>query len=169
MKTCFKCGLPKEDSEFHRFLRNKDGLQAHCKACRKAVDAGKYRRRTKDQNDLYLANEKRRRDSVTKKIFEYLLEHPCVDCGERDPLVLEFDHVRGDKIGDISGMAFKRSWEIIELEISKCEVRCANCHRRITRKRGNHRIYILAGQVLGPERSIGTGEALGGIPRTSTI
>ena len=60
----------------------------------------------------------------------------CVDCGESNPLVLDFDHVKGIKIGCISNMVRgSYSLETIQAEIDKCEVRCANCHRIITNKR----------------------------------
>lgn len=72
-------------------------------------------------------------------LFEYLSAHPCVDCGEADPIVLEFDHLE-NKRGDISTMARNCTPKTIEIEISKCEVRCANCHRRRTaRTRGYYR------------------------------
>tara|TARA_R100001443_G_scaffold113952_1_gene129306 strand:+ start:934 stop:1281 length:348 start_codon:yes stop_codon:yes gene_type:complete len=60
----------------------------------------------------------------------------CIDCGESNPLVLDFDHVKGDKILAISDMA-NRAYgiESISEEMDKCEVRCANCHRIITDKR----------------------------------
>lgn len=71
-------------------------------------------------------------------VLAYLAAHPCVDCGESDPVVLEFDHVRGVKEFNIScavqcGYGMHR----INLEIAKCEIRCCNCHRRVTAKRGN--------------------------------
>ena len=71
------------------------------------------------------------------RLHAYLLEHPCVDCGESDPVVLEFDHLR-DKRCDVTQMLWSGFlWSQIELEIAKCEVRCANCHRRRTaRQRG---------------------------------
>lgn len=69
-------------------------------------------------------------------IFEYLLKNPCVDCGETDPVVLEFDHIKGGKVANVSVLAHKEySLEVIKAEIAKCAVRCANCHRRVTSKR----------------------------------
>ena len=67
------------------------------------------------------------------RLREYKSEHPCVDCGETDPVVLEFDHVRGDKRWNISSMSWGNfPWATIEAELAKCEMRCANCHRRRT-------------------------------------
>ncbi len=61
---------------------------------------------------------------------EYLATHPCVDCGENDLRLMEFDHVRGQKKAAITVLVNRPSgWKTIEDEIAKCEVRCANCHR----------------------------------------
>ena len=69
-------------------------------------------------------------------VLEYLKENPCIDCGETDPIVLDFDHVnRKEKYRSIALMIRRATAlnKIIE-EISKCVVRCANCHRRKTSK-----------------------------------
>jgi hypothetical protein len=61
----------------------------------------------------------------------YLQVHPCVDCSEDDILVLEYDHVRGQKLGEVTTMIQKgRTLQAIATERAKCDVRCANCHRR---------------------------------------
>src|SRR3546814_8531418 len=66
----------------------------------------------------------------------HLRAHPCVDCGETDPVVLEFDHLR-DKVGNVSAMVHSNElWRLVD-EIEKCEVVCANCHRRRTARRAN--------------------------------
>lgn len=69
-------------------------------------------------------------------IDDYLGTHPCVDCGEKDIIVLEFDHVRGSKDKEVT-IGLNHGWSIkrLESEIAKCEVRCANCHRRATHQR----------------------------------
>jgi len=60
----------------------------------------------------------------------------CVDCGETNPVVLDFDHVRGEKILCISDMARGAyCLKTIKEEIEKCEVRCSNCHRVATYNR----------------------------------
>lgn len=91
------------------------------------------RNREKVKRQAAAAN-KRKRESHRQRIREYLLAHPCVDCGEADPVVLEFDHrVPADKSFCISSkVSVTWRWELIEAEIAKCDVRCANCHRRRT-------------------------------------
>jgi len=67
-------------------------------------------------------------------LIDYLLAHPCVDCGERDPVVLDFDHVSRDEKRDaVTFLARSGSpWATVMAEVRKCQVRCANCHRRRT-------------------------------------
>ena len=75
------------------------------------------------------------RARIRAYITAYLKDNPCVDCGEADPVILEFDHVR-DKDFNISDAARKGvSMKKLKDEIAKCEVRCANCHRKKTYQR----------------------------------
>ena len=64
-------------------------------------------------------------------MVEFFRAHPCQDCGETDPLVLEFDH-RGAKLFNIAQGLRDRNWQTVLDEIGKCDVVCANCHRRRT-------------------------------------
>lgn len=68
-----------------------------------------------------------------QRVIAYLREHPCVDCGETDIVVLQFDHVRGKKKSEI-GRMMACSWMTLKREIAKCKVRCANDHARRTAK-----------------------------------
>lgn len=82
--------------------------------------------------------------SLRAKVLDYLRSHPCIDCGEDDPVVLEFDHIKkkGKKKSGVAELVKKGySWEVVEAEITKCEVRCANCHRLKTAKENNYWIY----------------------------
>lgn len=56
---------------------------------------------------------------------------PCHDCGiVYPPVVMDFDHVRGTKLADISALvSVAASNARLDLEIAKCELVCANCHR----------------------------------------
>lgn len=78
----------------------------------------------------------RRLKAARKWYLEYLRTHPCVVCGEPDPVVLEFDHVRGEKRAEVSALLMKiTNWKAVLAEIEKCDVVCANCHRRRTAKK----------------------------------
>ena len=70
-------------------------------------------------------------------IVDYVMQHPCVDCGEKDPIVLEFDHVRGKKLFHLADYRGK-GWDILKVEMAKCDIRCANCHRKKSYAEGAH-------------------------------
>jgi hypothetical protein len=76
-----------------------------------------------------------RRERNIRHVYSYLHEHPCVDCGIADPIVLEFDHVAA-KRASVTTLAWAEySLATIDREIARCEVRCCNCHRRKTTER----------------------------------
>ncbi|WNM73006.1 HNH endonuclease [Streptomyces phage Persimmon] len=80
-----------------------------------------------------------------EKLLEYLAMHPCVDCGEADPIVLEFDHLPEFEKSFEIGRAVTSStmsWAKVLTEIDKCEVVCCNCHRRRTAKRKGDYRYL---------------------------
>lgn len=84
------------------------------------------------------AKNRKNKDRNADFVYQYLTSHPCIDCGESDPIVLEFDHIRGKKIKAITDMVrCTYSLAVILKEIKKCVVRCANCHRRKTAKQLN--------------------------------
>jgi hypothetical protein len=73
------------------------------------------------------------RANVFEQLIAFLREHPCVDCGERDIRVLQFDHVDPrTKSADVSKLLRNSTWSRVIREIEKCVVRCGNCHRRKT-------------------------------------
>lgn len=80
-----------------------------------------------------MAQVKERLDENRRRMFRYFLDHPCVGCGETDPVVLEFDHRDpADKVGAVTALVHRRRWAIVLAEIDKRDVRCVNCHRRRT-------------------------------------
>jgi hypothetical protein len=102
--------------------------------CRRA----KIREHYRSNRPYYIAKARKRREKTVRQvrdwIISYLADNPCVDCGEGDIVVLEFDHLdpeTKDKPVAVlarSGFSLKR----VQAEIAKCDVRCANCHRRRT-------------------------------------
>jgi len=101
------------------------------------IEKGRASRRKhySSNKEIYKKRALDHRKILKAYILNYLQKHPCVDCSEVDPVVLEFDHIRGIKLFTI-GTSPSRGVSIktLEAEISKCEIRCANCHRRKTAK-----------------------------------
>jgi hypothetical protein len=123
-RPCRRCGVSKATTEFN--LSTRSGHQYWCRSCQKAW----YREHRAQHIANVSVNSRRYLERHRAFVSEYLLTHPCVDCGETNRMVLEFDHVR-DKIDEVSrlvGSPVRR----LTAEIQKCEVRCANCHMRRT-------------------------------------
>ena len=101
---------------------------------RRAYQREYHKRYYLDNAEKYKKKAKRWNKSQRKWAREFIsrvksFSH-CVDCGQSDSRVLDFDHVYGEKIGNVSDMV-NGSYSIgaIKKEIRKCEVRCSNCHR----------------------------------------
>lgn len=135
-KVCRKCGIEKDIKEFGKRSQNIDGLNVNCLKCA-----------SEERHEYYIANmdkqkaqtkkyTKAKTEEIHEWLGDYLLTHPCVDCGNSDVLVLEFDHINDDKEDHVSRMIYRKlSLDKVKAEVAKCEVRCVNCHRKITNKR----------------------------------
>lgn len=121
-----------------------------CKPCKQAYDREYY-----ETTKLLRQEQKRSNQAVIRQrnrefIRDYLLIHPCVDCEETDWVVLEFDHRDTcNKTHDVSRMVhLSFSLSKIQAEIDKCDVRCANCHRRRTAKQFGYYGYESRGATF---------------------
>jgi hypothetical protein len=133
VKSCAGCAEIKAENEFNARSRSTDGLQPYCRDCQRQY----YGRHYAANRAAYVQKQRSRcerlREVNCEELRVYLLAHPCVDCHEADPLVLEFDHRdRTEKSRNVTDMLIDYEWSIIVRKIEKCDVRCANCHRRRT-------------------------------------
>lgn len=139
MKKCRSCRKLKAANRFHKKRAAKDGLQSVCILC------------GNKERCAYLAAKK---DRVIRRLYVFLKGNQCYDCGESNPLLLQFDHVRGVKSGSVAQMATKgRSWDVIQDEIDKCVIRCAHCHIiKTVRERQRGTVWKIAMEegYLGP-------------------
>jgi hypothetical protein len=134
-RRCSRCRELKPASEFAWHRKALGRRQAYCRPCHAAYKRTHYA--ANKQRYIDLSN--RRKDALLAErvafLFEYFRTHPCADCGESDPIVLEFDHL-GEKNFAIAYGIRTRTWRAVLDEIAKCDVVCPNCHRRRTVRRG---------------------------------
>ena len=160
-RTCNSCGQLKPLQKFRKIVKRGKTYYAHtCEKCfrerrlDKAREAAlrwahnhreevtnyarKWWRARPEEARKRTAHESRLR--VRERNFNYLREflskHPCTMCGVTDIEVLEFDHLdpkeKEYNISHLTGATY--SLEKIQKEIKKCQVLCANCHRKKTFK-----------------------------------
>jgi hypothetical protein len=132
-KRCPRCCRLLPIEKFDRRSPSKQRLRAYCRSCHDSYIRDYYRTHVAQYSAHRLRNVRRYRLRNQRLCDAYLSSHPCIDCGETDHVVLEFDHVRGLKRENVAQMVRDGvAWRMVEEEIAKCEVRCANCHRRRT-------------------------------------
>lgn len=73
-----------------------------------------------------------RRGIANAYVNKYKLEHGCSRCTERDPICLDFHHVDPSKkdksVSDL--VRHRATVKKITIEMEKCILLCANCHRK---------------------------------------
>jgi len=139
-RRCSRCLLEKPLHDFAFSDRTTGTRQSLCRACHAAARHENYLLNRATYIAWATRQMRRKRDEHVALVHAYLRDHPCVDCGERDITLLEFDHADpSTKTRDVATMLGHMSWPKVRDEIAKCDVRCVNCHRRRTAERGNWR------------------------------
>ena len=133
MKKCDHCKKFKEEDEFNWKFKS---LGVRHKTCRECMSIHQKKYFSGPAHDRHLQQVKERKDAARQVAreyaYEYLLTHPCQECGESDVRVLEFHHT-GEKDMAVAAMVSAGySVERIQAEIDKCTILCANCHRKLT-------------------------------------
>jgi len=131
MPICTRCRIEKSVDNFNFKYKERNIRQVQCRACTKLYIHAHY----DAHRDYYLKKAHKRNNRIRKEIrvyvWNHLQSHPCVDCHESNPIVLEFDHI-SKKQDDISNMIKYSNLNSVIKEIAHCQVRCANCHRKAT-------------------------------------
>ena len=117
MKTCKDCKKEKPVEEFASagVIKGVQYYRKRCKSC-------------------YYQFKQIRKNKLRKIFVEFKKQFFCVECGESDIRVLDFDHLDPSEKSFNLGDAIRRgySFDRIKEEVAKCQVLCANCHRKKT-------------------------------------
>ncbi len=137
MKQCTHCWQWKDESEFNWRITGIK-LWGICRECQRQQKKEYYLA----HKDEFIQEKRERvrsnRIEAREYVFLYLATHPCVECGETDPVVLEFDHINPEEKDKSIAQMIQEGVPIatLEREIAKCQVLCANCHRRKSSNEG---------------------------------
>lgn len=130
---CSACGVEKPSASFSFSNKARQLLSAYCRVCHARYRRNHYLAHKPDYIRRAIAQVARRRSENRSNVLAYLSNHACIDCGNSDPVVLEFDHRDPtQKLAAVGTMLMSRRWARVRAEIEKCDVRCVNCHRRKT-------------------------------------
>ncbi len=140
MRTCTKCGETKAESEFFVKDRKTGRLHAQCKLCYKEHRRTYYYEHYENHKESYRTRAKAYREKVKLEyrtnMLDFMKGKSCVTCGESDIVVLELDHIdpTTKRFSISQAVKLGQKWESVLEEIEKCQVLCANCHKRKTAK-----------------------------------
>ncbi len=161
MLLCIKCKLLKQENLFYTSLQAKSGYRSKCKEC-ELQSVKKYQQENREATLISKRNSYHKRkedDRATQQQFrtenrehcnsqamkyyykkkQFIIDKkidPCYDCKMIFPsYCMDFDHreneVKCFTIANCTTFSMKK----LEEEIAKCDVVCANCHRKRTHHR----------------------------------
>ena len=130
MRMCARCHVAKPLEDFPIKNAARGTRRSYCLRCCREYGREHYRNNVAMYVRKAAARAAIERTANRAFVWNYLLTHPCVDCGERDPIVLEFDHREPrTKFREVARLVHTHGLSAVRAEIAKCDVRCGNCHR----------------------------------------
>lgn len=144
-KSCISCGVIKNLDQFPKNKNFLDGSLGMCILCRRSYKKNRYKLGGKEKQNTYYhkkkekinARNKEKRDLAKIELLNLLggkCSHCHVSaCTDLPVACFDFHHETGGKEMELSKMTrFVTPYnnESIFIELSKCIVLCANCHRK---------------------------------------
>ena len=120
------------------------------KAKRKIWNREHYQRNRLERDTYHLEWVRKKRLEIINK-----LGGRCNLCGERDPIVLDFDHINDD--GAIDKKLNKRNLQSIDKRLERYQVLCKNCNWRKEYWRRQHAKFKRKAASLHASRSSQSG------------
>src|SRR5215212_6109427 len=95
-RKCDHCGETKEIEEFNWRYKALGIRHNTCRECMKWFNR-RYFKGSAHEEHLKNVRERKTvaREVAREYVLNYLATHPCQECGESDPIVLEFHHLHG--------------------------------------------------------------------------
>jgi hypothetical protein len=128
-KMCSKCGNEKEINEFPFKNKEKNIRHIVCKFCWKEIRKKSYN----NNKEVTLKRNKRNKKKNLEWYVNYKSKLKCVNCGEDHPACLEFHHIDPNKKDFNISINIRSTYSVNKIlrEIEKCDILCANCHRKL--------------------------------------
>lgn len=130
IRTCTRCGDPKDSEQFAWKNKAKGRRHSHCKDCQSGISNKHYQ----SNRGEYIDRAKKRyhdlRGENEAKLAELAELRGCASCHNHDPEVIEFVHREGEDKKDTVRRLLGQSWAIVQAEILKCDLFCANCLKK---------------------------------------
>jgi hypothetical protein len=149
-KKCCDCKKRKNIEEFAKKGKKKDGSIArnsYCGPC----ESKRRKMYYKKNQEIVLNRVHKRRDKLAYELQYLKSKLKCQECGESDPRCLDFHHIDPTtKTNQVPELWHKATKQDAQKEMEKCEVLCANCHRK-----HHHKLYITDQQVAEKYPMIG--------------
>ena len=127
-KKCSACKKVKPLSSFNHKVKAKGVRQSRCRECQKSYQREHYKSNPEPQKNRTRKYKKKARTESKVLIAQHKATHPCVDCGQKRPNLLEFDHIEpvGSKHPRIPHLLADP--KKLAREMLLCEMRCKRCH-----------------------------------------
>jgi len=127
-KICGDCKRELPTSQFGKNRAKASGLQYRCRSCQAAYKKEWY----KTHKQQVLDRNSRNKNRIRNYVRNLKIQGTCNRCSESDPSCLVFHHTEPDqKEINISRLARDGcSLSRLKEELEKCELLCANCHRK---------------------------------------
>lgn len=127
-KICSICKINKPIEEFSWKNKKQETRSKECQECHRKIRNNYYVNNCEKEK----AGTKARKKEIKKWLHEYKSSLKCNRCPENHVSTLDFHHEDPLEKEICVSVAISNGWSIKRIlkEIEKCEVLCANCHRK---------------------------------------